>query len=833
MAKRPTYKELETKIKKMEDAQQKSEERYRSLLEASPDPIVVYDKEGKATYTNPAFTLTFGWSRDELLGKRIDFVPQENWPETKDVIERTLRGEKINSFETRRFTKDGKVLDIQQSTSLFKDRNGKPAGSIVIHRDVTERKKAEEKLRKAHDDLEIRVAQRTAELAQINESLKRENTEREAAEEAARESEERYRSLIDNLPIGLYRNTPGAQGRSIMANPAVARMHGFDTVDEFLRTPVAELYWNPADCPAFSEKLKAQGYLVSEELKLKNHKYGTPFWGAVRGNVVRDESGEIKYFDRLIEDISDRKQAEEALEFEKQRFQNLSESAPFAIIMMSEDGAWQYINPRFKEMFGYDLSDVPTGKHWFKLAFPEDDYRRQVISEWIEIIERLKPGRDIIPVTFAVRCKDGTEKIILFRFVRLHSGDHFLTCEDITELRQAQQELQKAKEQAESANRAKSTFLANMSHELRTPLNAIIGYSEMLMEDAEDQGQEALVPDLEKIHSSGKHLLALINDILDLSKVEAGKTELYLETFDIANLIKDVASTVRPLAKTKTNTLEVLCAEDLGLMHADLIKVRQTLLNLISNACKFTEQGTISLKAAREKADNVGWITVSVSDTGIGMTPEQMGKLFQAFTQADVSTFRNFGGTGLGLMISRHLCRMMGGDITVESEPEVGTTFTVRLPALVDEHRADLMPRSESPIEQTPESVSTVLVIDDDPNVRDLMRRFLGKEGFQVETASGGEEGLQVAKELQPDVITLDALMPGMDGWSVLTALKADPGLADIPVIMLTIVDDKNRGYALGASDYMNKPIDRDRLLAILQKCQSDPRSLPGTGGRR
>jgi CheY-like chemotaxis protein len=172
-------------------------------------------------------------------------------------------------------------------------------------------------------------------------------------------------------------------------------------------------------------------------------------------------------------------------------------------------------------------------------------------------------------------------------------------------------------------------------------------------------------------------------------------------------------------------------------------------------------------------------------------------------------------------------------DITVESEPEVGTTFTVRLPALVDEHRADLMPRSESPIEQTPESVSTVLVIDDDPNVRDLMRRFLGKEGFQVETASGGEEGLQVAKELQPDVITLDALMPGMDGWSVLTALKADPGLADIPVIMLTIVDDKNRGYALGASDYMNKPIDRDRLLAILQKCQSDPRSLPGTGGRR
>jgi len=250
-------------------------------------------------------------------------------------------------------------------------------------------------------------------------------------------------------------------------------------------------------------------------------------------------------------------------------------------------------------------------------------------------------------------------------------------------------ELEEKGQQLESASRYKSEFLANMSHELRTPLNAIIGYSEMLQEEAEDLGQEDFTPDLQKINAAGKHLLALINDILDLSKIEAGKMDLYLETFDLTDMLQDVATTVQPLVEKNANTLVVQCADTLGSMRADLTKVRQTLFNLLSNACKFTKQGTIWLTVSRQAADGGDWITLSVAETGIGMTPEQMAKLFQAFSQAEASTARQFGGTGLGLAITRKFCQMMGGDVAVESAGlGKGSTFTVRLPAEVADPKA-------------------------------------------------------------------------------------------------------------------------------------------------
>ena len=367
-----------------------------------------------------------------------------------------------------------------------------------------------------------------------------------------------------------------------------------------------------------------------------------------------------------------------------------------------------------------------------------------------------------------------------------------------------------AKEVAEQANRTKSSFLANMSHELRTPLNAIIGYSEMLEEEAQERGLQDIAPDLAKVHAAGRHLLALINDVLDLSKIEAGKMELFLEDFDLGALVQDVESTIRPLVEKNQNVLEVSCPDGIGVLHADLTRVRQILFNLLSNAAKFTQRGRVGLTVSPRRADGRDWIELAVSDTGIGLAPEQQRRLFQSFTQADASTSRKYGGTGLGLVISRRFAQMMGGDIQVASELGRGSLFTVRLPRVAGE--------AAEPAPPAPEAQPLVLVVDDDPATRDLIARGLQKEGFRVLLAGSGEEALRLAREKRPDAISLDVLMPGTDGWSVLRALKADPLTAAIPVVMVSMLDDADVGLALGAADYLTKPFDREQLVSALRR---------------
>jgi PAS domain S-box-containing protein len=503
-------------------------------------------------------------------------------------------------------------------------------------------------------------------------------------------------------------------------------------------------------------------------------------------------------------------------------YQSIVEHAIEGIFQTTPDGRYLLANPALAEIYGYASVDELKGSvQEIARQLYVDPARRP------EFIRLMNENDSVWGFESQIYRKDGSV-IWISENVRVIRGDNGEVCyyagtvEDITARKQAEDELRRAKETAEEANRSKSQFLANMSHELRTPLNAIIGYSELMREEAEDLDLLSFVRDLTKIESAGKHLLCLINGVLDIAKIEAGKMDLHAETFDVAKMIEDVSATVVPVVEKNGNAFEIAAAPNLGTMHTDLTKVRQSLFNLLGNAGKFTKDGKVRLEVERVAEGGRDWIVFHVRDTGVGMTPEQTQKVFEPFTQADASTTRKFGGTGLGLAITREFGRLIGGDVTVESKLGEGSVFTLRLPAnmasssKVDEEEAQ--PATVSSVTPMMGVGPQVLLIDDDPTVHDLVRRFLQKEGIQVVGAQSGQEGLDLARQLRPSMIVLDVMMPTMDGWSVLTRLKGDAELSEIPVVMLTMVNNREMGFSLGVDDYMLKPIDRTDFVATLRR---------------
>ncbi len=533
-----------------------------------------------------------------------------------------------------------------------------------------------------------------------------------------------------------------------------------------------------------------------------------------------------------LRDISARRSEQQRLRESEARFRTIADAIPQMIWVTDASGAITWYNRRWYDYTGTTLEDS-SGWGWRAVHHP--DHLDRVEKRLRASFAGHRDWED----TFPLRGKDGAYRWFLSRALPIREEQTpdcpegrilgwFGSNTDVTEMREAEETLLAARDEAEAANRAKSTFIANMSHELRTPLSAIIGYAEMLGEEIEDGTPPAeLAQDVQKIEGNARHLLGLINDVLDLSKVESGKMDAYAETFGVADMVRDVAATVASLMEKKSNELVLQIGAGLGTMHSDITRIRQIVLNLLSNAAKFTERGTITLAAARVAVPaGIDQMRISVSDTGIGMTAEQVAKLFQRFQQADASTTRQFGGTGLGLALTKAFTTMLGGEVQVQSEPGAGSTFIVSLPVVLPEPQAPAPDAQETAPDEEIGAGEVVLVVDDDETQLHLTSRFLGREGFVARTASDGATGLALARRLRPRAILLDVTMPGMDGWSVLSALKADPELAGIPVVMVTFVAERALATSLGAADYIVKPVDWERLRAVMERFRGGASSV-------
>ncbi len=632
-------------------------------------------------------------------------------------------------------------------------------------------------------------------------------------------SQRLFEGVMENAPIGLGILDPSLRIRHV--NHALSKMS-----ERALSAMPGMSIWDVL--PQLRDKLEARLQRVLQGGRAA----GTEVEAASNTRVDQVRSYQVNFYPltanggaaegvgMVIADVTARKRAERATRESEERFRSLVEANASMIWTTDKDGAFTKSQPAWTRFTGQSGTE---SLGWGRLVCIHPDDRERTAQAW----RAGKTQREPITLENRLRRADGEWRHMAVAIVPVLEDDGSVrewvgSHTDITDRKEAELALAAAKEAAESANRAKSAFLANMSHELRTPLSAVIGYSEMLEEEAGDMGEQSMLTDLGKIKSNAKHLLGLINDVLDLSKVEANKMDLFAEDIDVAAFVRDAAGTVDALVARKSNSLVIDLGDAIGTMHTDATKLRQCLFNLLSNAAKFTENGTITLSARREHGPEGECVTFEVRDTGIGMTPEQLAKLFQRFTQADETTTRKFGGTGLGLALSRAFAILLGGDIEVASVEGQGTCFTLRIPALLPEP----MPKPETSAEAGALAVAAegveqgdlILVIDDEESQRELMTRFLQNQGYAVRTAADGSSGLDLARTLLPRVILLDVMMPGLDGWAVLNALKADPATDKIPVVMVSFVAEAGISAAMGAADAVPKPVDWPRLKEVMER---------------
>ncbi len=811
------------------------------IIQASPLAIVAMDRNGIVRMWNPQSEILFGWTAEEVLGKPLPNIPEDKLPEFRSLLESQLQGSQSVGLELRRRRKDGTFVDVDFWSAPVWNASREISGLMAIYGDATARKESEEKLRRAHDELENRVRERTAELTRINDELQRQIREREQLQDALHRSEERFRLLVEGVTdYAIYMLDPDGIVESW--NAGAARINGY-RAEEIVGKHVTCFYTDEDVAAGKPERdLKAaagSGHVELEAWQLR--KDGSRFWANSVLSALYDSNGRLRGYATVTKDITDKKRAAEererllaAVDAQRRLFQAVVEHAPAGIAIY--DGVTfrvKWANPTYRErldepyrsmdIVGRRLQEILPGaeksgvvdvfRRVASTGVPYFDPEQALVGltkgttywRWslLPLISEDRAAHDLV-----ILVVDVTEQVTA-RLQIEQLADQLK--EERRSLSVINRELDLRNREVERANRLKSEFLATMSHELRTPLHSIIGFSELLAEQESGGLNQKQKRQLDHILRGARHLLSLINDILDLSKIEAGRLELHPENFLAQPAMAEVLSTIEPMASPKN--IRIANEVDPGLIvSADRLRFKQILYNLLSNAVKFTPQdGSVSISSGTREES----IQIAVRDTGIGILPNEQKAIFDEFHQAATTTKGVKEGTGLGLAITRRLVEEHGGEIWVDSHPGKGSCFTFSLPLASG---AGMVRRAEASGVKGQPARSLILVVDDEPSARELLVAYLHSEGFRTATARSGDEALKKALELRPEAITLDIVMRGKSGWETLNQLKRNPATASIPVVIVSVLDEKQTGFSLGAAEYLIKPVSKRSFLEALAR---------------
>ncbi len=766
-----------TERKKTEEEIRFQKAFFESLIENSPEAIAIMDSGGGIKRINSEFTRLFGHCADEAVGQDINalVVPLDRMEEARGV-DRIASGGKSYRMETVRRRKDGSLVGVSlMGAPIIMD--GDIVDQFAIYHDITERKKAEEEIRfqKAFFESLIESSPEAIAITGTDGDIKRINSEFTklfgyTAKEAVGQKLNALVAPPDRLEEAVGVDRSAASGK----------IYGIDTM-----------------------RKRKDGSLVNVSL------LGSP--------IIMD--GDIVDIFAIYRDITERKRSEEELKERENQLRQLVQNSPVAMAVIAKDGKITMLNQRFNEVLGYSMKDIQHIDDWFHLAHPDKENRDRVISEWNRqkiIFDRAERG----PMEALVTCKDGSRRYIEF-FLEFLGDMDVIALFDYTERKQAQEQLEIARQAADEANRAKGEFLANMSHEIRTPINAIMGMTHLALQTDLSSKQKDY---LNKIKISANSLMGIINDILDFSKIEAGKLEIESADFSLDEVMHNLAAVVIMKSQEKEN-LEILfdIAQNVPrFLKGDPLRLGQVLINLAYNAVKFTEAGeiVISTRLVKEEKEQI-FLEFSVSDTGIGLTHEQIDTLFEAFTQADTSTTRKYGGTGLGLTICKSLVEKMGGEIRVESKPGQGSNFffTASFGRSTQNEKKVLKPSPEL-------KGLRVLVVDDNATARQILKGLLESLSFKVSLASSGEKGLKELEKASKDhpyeLVLMDLKMPGMNGLEVSRQIKNHPGLAKIPTIIMVTASGREeimrQADQVGVAGFLVKPVSASVLFDTIMQ---------------